>query len=130
MVSGAAALVLSSCTTLTTDALKSNLLNNVTALGSLTGEVATGGRLNVNKAIRACMPPAKPSAPTGLTAVAGNAKVTLTWVASAGATSYNVKIAHQHAAGPWTTVGSASTTTVRRSPGSPTGRPTTSWSPR
>jgi len=31
-----------------------------------------------------------PAAPTGLSATAGNAKVTLTWTASAGATSYNV----------------------------------------
>jgi fibronectin type 3 domain-containing protein len=36
------------------------------------------------------MPP-PPSAPTGLTAVAGNALVTLTWTASAGATSYTLK---------------------------------------
>ncbi len=32
-----------------------------------------------------------PSAPTGLTATAGNASVSLTWNASSGATSYNVK---------------------------------------
>jgi hypothetical protein len=32
-----------------------------------------------------------PSAPTGLTAAAGNAQVMLSWTASAGATSYNVK---------------------------------------
>lgn len=32
-----------------------------------------------------------PAAPTGLTATAGNAQVTLAWTASAGATSYNVK---------------------------------------
>lgn len=110
MVSGAAALVLSTCTTLTTDALKSTLLNNVTQVGSLTGEVATGGRLNVNTALRACMPPAKPSAPTGLTAVAGNAKATLRWTASAGATSYNIKVATS-SRGPWTTVASTSATT-------------------
>jgi fibronectin type 3 domain-containing protein len=32
-----------------------------------------------------------PSAPTGLTAAAGNAQIMLSWTASAGATSYNVK---------------------------------------
>jgi fibronectin type 3 domain-containing protein len=32
-----------------------------------------------------------PDAPTGLTATAGNAQVALTWTASSGATSYNVK---------------------------------------
>jgi cellulose 1,4-beta-cellobiosidase len=31
-----------------------------------------------------------PAAPTGLTASAGNAQVTLNWAATAGATSYNV----------------------------------------
>jgi hypothetical protein len=36
-------------------------------------------------------PATPPSAPTGLTATAGNAQVSLTWTASAGATSYHVK---------------------------------------
>jgi fibronectin type 3 domain-containing protein len=35
--------------------------------------------------------PQPPAAPTGLTATAGNAQVSLTWTASAGATSYHVK---------------------------------------
>lgn len=35
------------------------------------------------------LPP--PSAPTGLSAAAGNTQITLTWTASAGATSYHVK---------------------------------------
>jgi len=34
--------------------------------------------------------PPPPPAPTGLTAIAGNAQVTLNWTASTGATSYNV----------------------------------------
>src|SRR6185369_8893165 len=34
---------------------------------------------------------APPSAPTGLTATPGNAQVALSWTASSGATSYNVK---------------------------------------
>jgi len=35
--------------------------------------------------------PQPPAAPTGLTATAGNAQVSLSWTASAGATSYHVK---------------------------------------
>ncbi|OLC75530.1 MAG: hypothetical protein AUH72_20285, partial [Acidobacteria bacterium 13_1_40CM_4_65_8] len=54
-VSGAAALVLSRCA-LSTAALKNNLLASVDPIPLLTGRVATGGRLNVNTAIRACMP--------------------------------------------------------------------------
>jgi subtilisin family serine protease len=52
-VSGAAALVLSACT-LNTAALKANLLNNVDLIGSMSGITVTGGRLNIDKAIRAC----------------------------------------------------------------------------
>jgi len=58
-VSGAAALVLSRCS-LDTAALKSDLLNNVDPIPSLAGLTVTGGRLNVNKAIRACSAPATP----------------------------------------------------------------------
>jgi subtilisin family serine protease len=52
-VSGAAILILSKCA-LNTTALKANILNNVDPISSLTGKTVTGGRLNVNKAIRAC----------------------------------------------------------------------------
>ena len=52
-VSGAAALVLSECS-LNTAALKSNILNNVDLISSMSGITVTGGRLNVDKAIRAC----------------------------------------------------------------------------
>jgi serine protease len=52
-VSGAAALVLSRCS-LSTAALKANLMNNVDRISSLSGRTVTGGRLNVDKAIRAC----------------------------------------------------------------------------
>ncbi|HET6384205.1 MAG TPA: fibronectin type III domain-containing protein, partial [Armatimonadota bacterium] len=50
-----------------------------------------------------------PSAPTGLTAAAGNTQVALSWTASAGATSYNVKRATT-SGGPYTTVGNPTTT--------------------
>jgi subtilisin family serine protease len=55
-VSGAALLVLSKCA-LDTAGLKSNLLNNVDLIPSMAGITVTGGRLDVNKAIRACAPP-------------------------------------------------------------------------
>jgi len=52
-VSGAAALVLSRCA-LSTAELKANLMNNVDPISSLAGRTVTGGRLNVDRAIRAC----------------------------------------------------------------------------
>src|SRR2546427_557202 len=58
-VSGAALLVLSKCS-LNTASLKTLLLNNVDPIPSLSGLTVTGGRLNVNKAIRACATPVNP----------------------------------------------------------------------
>jgi glucuronoarabinoxylan endo-1,4-beta-xylanase len=49
-----------------------------------------------------------PNTPTGLTATAGNAQVSMTWNASAGATSYNVKRSTT-SGGPYTTIGSPTT---------------------
>jgi hypothetical protein len=53
MVSGAAALVLSACP-LDMASLRSNILDSVDPIPSLSGITVTGGRLNVNKAIRNC----------------------------------------------------------------------------
>ena len=50
-----------------------------------------------------------PSAPTGLTATAGNQQVNLSWTASSGATSYHVKRGTS-AGGPYTLVASPTTT--------------------
>jgi hypothetical protein len=50
-----------------------------------------------------------PAAPTGLTATPGNAQVSLSWNASAGATSYNVQRGTT-TGGPYTTVSSPTTT--------------------
>jgi len=50
-----------------------------------------------------------PAAPTGLQATAGNAQVSLTWSASTGATSYNVKRSTT-SGGPYTKISSPSTT--------------------
>nr|WP_254450627.1 glycoside hydrolase family 9 protein [Cohnella herbarum] len=54
--------------------------------------------------------PTVPAAPAGVTASAGNAQATLTWAASAGATSYNVKRAAT-TGGPYATVATAVTGT-------------------
>ena len=63
-VSGAAVLVLSACN-LNTASLKSTLLNNVDVIPALTGKTVTGGRLNVNRAIRSCIAPQLPPLPNG-----------------------------------------------------------------
>ncbi len=54
-VSGAALLTLSVCPSLNTAALKNAILNNVDHLSSLQGYTITGGRLNVDKALRSCI---------------------------------------------------------------------------
>jgi subtilisin family serine protease len=51
-VSGAAALVLSACSSLTTLNLKTALLNSKDPVSSLVGKTLTGGRLNVARAIQ------------------------------------------------------------------------------
>jgi len=53
MVSGAAALVLSACNS-STATLRSTLLNSVDPVASLQGKTATGGRLNVHRALVNC----------------------------------------------------------------------------
>lgn len=104
-VAGAAALMLSECT-LTTAALKTAILANVDVLGSLSGFVNTGGRLNVDRAIRACAGvPAVPAVPGGLVATGGNAEVSLSWNAAAGADTYRVKRSTT-AGGPYATIAS------------------------
>jgi thermitase len=105
-VSGAAALVLSRCS-MATGALRQNLLSTVDAVGALVGQVSTGGRPTVARAGRAC---AGPAAPTGLTAIAGDARVSLTWNAVSGATSYRVKRAGV-SGGPYTTIATGLSTT-------------------
>src|SRR3989441_1693970 len=83
-VSGAAALVLSRCA-LSTAALKNNLLASVDPIPLLTGRVATGGRLNVNTAIRACMPNFAMSAtPAARTDAAGASSSYTTTVTPSG----------------------------------------------
>src|SRR5947209_2267957 len=83
-VSGPALLVLSKCA-LNTASLKTLLLNNVDPIPSLTGLTATGGRLNVSKAIRACAAPANPD--FALSATPASQTVT-----QRGSTTYTVHI--------------------------------------
>jgi fibronectin type 3 domain-containing protein len=56
-------------------------------------------------------PVAPPSAPTGLTATAGNAQVSLSWTSSSGATNYNVKRSTT-SGGPYTTIATGITATT------------------
>jgi oligosaccharide reducing-end xylanase len=53
--------------------------------------------------------PPPPAAPTGLTATAGNTQASLSWTASSGATSYNVKSATV-SGGPYTTIANVTAT--------------------
>src|SRR5436853_1884260 len=55
-------------------------------------------------------PPSTPAVPRGLTATAGNQQGALTWLASTGANSYNVKRSNTHDRG-YTRIASASTHT-------------------
>ena len=55
-VSGAAALLLSACALNTTALLKSALMTSVDPVAAYAGRTVTGGRLNVNTAIRVCPP--------------------------------------------------------------------------
>ena len=83
-VSGAAALILSKCS-LDTAGVKAAIINNVDVVGALTGRVATNGRLNVDKALRACAAPATP----GFALAASPASQSVTQGAS---TSYTVTV--------------------------------------
>jgi len=86
-VSGAAMLVLSACN-LSTAALKNTLLTNVDPLASLAGITVTGGRLDVNKAIRSC---AGGSGPSGTAAFVKTDTTTAgTWKGVYGADGFNV----------------------------------------
>jgi fibronectin type 3 domain-containing protein len=76
----------------------------VSALNSA-GESANSSQASATPAAPAAPPPA----PTGLGATAGNAQVSLTWTASAGATSYHLKRSTR-SGGPYTQVAAPATT--------------------
>jgi len=75
----------------------------VSALNA-SGESANSSEANATPSA----PAAPPATPAGLTATAGNAQVSLTWTASAGATSYHVKRSTS-SGGPYTQVAAPTT---------------------
>ncbi len=84
-VSGAAMLILSKCG-LNTSQLKSAILGNTDAVASLASVTVTGGRLNVNKAIRSCA-----SQQTGTAAFIKTDSTTAgSWKSQYGAEGYTV----------------------------------------
>jgi subtilisin family serine protease len=87
-VSGAAMLLLSACS-LNTAALRNLILSNVDPIPALSGKTVTGGRLNVNRAIRACA-----SAPTytlsaSPASVSPGATIYVAWTAPPGHSAYD-----------------------------------------
>ena len=131
-VSGAAALVLSKCS-LNTNALKSNLLNNVDALSALSGKVSTGGRLNVDKAIRACSVPAAPdfglsTSPQSATVTQGNSANYTVNIAPLGGFNSSVSLSvsglpanTSYSFNPNPASGNSSTLSIATNPLTPTG---------
>ena len=86
------------------------LPNGSTATAGTAWDYATGwGAIDFNAFVATQVSTTIPAAPTGLSATAGNAQVGLTWSASSGASSYNVKRATV-SGGPYTTVASSTTT--------------------
>jgi subtilisin family serine protease len=90
-VTGAVALYASTHPGASAAEIRVAILNSTAPTASLAGRTTTGGRLDLSTVIG---PPAssddRPSPPSGLSATGGDARVTLTWNASSGATSYNV----------------------------------------
>jgi fibronectin type 3 domain-containing protein len=87
------------------------LTNGTTYFYVVSALNAAGESANSSEASAKPVAPAQaPAAPTGLKATAGNAQVTLSWTASSGATSYNVKRGTTNG-GPYTRISSPTGTT-------------------
>jgi cellulose 1,4-beta-cellobiosidase len=78
----------------------------VTAFNTTGGESSNSNQASATPSGGSSPPPA----PTGLTATAGNAQVSLSWTASSGATSYNVKRSTTNG-GPYSTIATGVTAT-------------------
>lgn len=85
------------------------VMNGTTYYYVVTAVNASGESGYSNQASATPMPPPPPPAPTGLTASAGDTQVSLSWNASQGATSYNLKRATS-GGGPYTLVSGTSGT--------------------
>ena len=86
-VSGAAMLVLANCGSLSTASLKGTLLANVDVLPSLAGKTITGGRLNVNQAVRNCITVSSPFTLTSSpSTVSPGGAITVSWTAPSSRT--------------------------------------------
>jgi subtilisin family serine protease len=121
-VSGAAALILSKCTGLNTAGVKAAILNNVDPVGTLTGKVLTGGRLNVSAAINGCStapPPVIASlsvAPSSQSVKQGSSVDYTVEEATSGATPANLKVVSRlPSKANWSASGKTLTITTSRS---------------
>jgi subtilisin family serine protease len=81
MVSGSAVLALATDPSLSLSALRTRILGAVDVVPGLAGKVATGGRLNVCKAVPGCggTTQRRPTVPRQVSATAGHGSVTLRW---------------------------------------------------
>src|SRR5579864_8605985 len=88
-------------------------VTNETTYYYVVSAVNTAGE-SANSSQVSAMPQVVPAVPTNLTAIAGNGQVALSWSASSGATSYNVKRSTT-SGGPYTTIASPTTTSYTNS---------------
>jgi cellulose 1,4-beta-cellobiosidase len=94
----------------TTSYTDTTAVNGTTYYYVVSAVNASGESANSTQVSATPSAPAPPPAPTGLTATPGNAQVALSWTASSGATSYNVKRATV-SGGPYTTIAAGVTAT-------------------
>lgn len=96
---------------LSTTGYSDTAVSNGTAYFYVVSAINAGGESpNSPEATATPAAPPPPNPPAGLAATAGNAQVSLTWSASAGATGYNVKRATV-SGGPYNTIAGISVTT-------------------